>query len=72
MAYCAAIIWIWRNTLRYSALRCGFAPRAMTAILDLLMYILLFAAAWRLRVKQPELARPFRVPARPLVAVSRA
>lgn len=43
--------------------------QAMTAILYLLMYILLFAAAWRLRVKQPELARPFRVPALPLVAV---
>lgn len=43
--------------------------QTMTAILYLLMYILMFAAAWRLRVKQPELARPFRVPALPLVAV---
>lgn len=42
--------------------------QAMTAILYLLMYLLLFAAAWRLRVKQPDLPRQFRVPALPLVA----
>jgi amino acid transporter len=42
--------------------------QAMTAILYLLMYLLMFAAAWRLRVSRPELARPFRVPWLPLVA----
>jgi amino acid transporter len=42
--------------------------QAMTAILYLLMYLLMFAAAWRLRVKQPDLPRPFRAPVLPLVA----
>jgi len=42
--------------------------QAMTAILYLLMYVLMFAAAWRLRVKQPDLPRQFRVPLLPLVA----
>jgi putative glutamate/gamma-aminobutyrate antiporter len=42
--------------------------QAMTAILYLLMYVLMFAAAWRLRVKQPDLPRPFRAPLLPLVA----
>jgi amino acid transporter len=42
--------------------------QAMTAILYLLMYLLMFAAAWRLRVKQPDLPRRFRVPALPFVA----
>ena len=43
--------------------------QAMTAILYLLMYVLMFAAAWRLRRKQPDLVRPFRVPWLPLVAI---
>jgi putative glutamate/gamma-aminobutyrate antiporter len=42
--------------------------QAMTAILYLLMYVLMFAAAWRLRIKQPDLPRQFRVPLLPLVA----
>lgn len=42
--------------------------QAMTAILYLSMYLLMFAAAWRLRVKQPDAPRLFRVPALPLVA----
>ncbi len=43
--------------------------QAMMAILYLLMYVLMFAAAWRLRKKQPDLPRPFRVPLLPLVVV---
>lgn len=42
--------------------------QAMTAILYLLMYILMFAAAWRLRRKQPDAPRPFKAPALPLAA----
>jgi putative glutamate/gamma-aminobutyrate antiporter len=42
--------------------------QAMTAILYMLMYILMFAAAWRLRITQPNVTRPFKVPAMPLVA----
>ncbi len=35
---------------------------ALLVQLYLLMYILLFAAAWRLRVSQPDRPRPYRVP----------
>ena len=42
--------------------------QAMTAILYLLMYVLMFAAVWRLRRKEPDAPRPFRTPALPLVA----
>lgn len=42
--------------------------QAMTAILYMLMYILMFVAAWRLRTTRPDVVRPFRVPAMPLVA----
>ncbi len=39
-----------------------FVLSAMTATLYLVMYMLMFAAAIRLRYSQPELARPFRIP----------
>ena len=42
--------------------------QAMTAILYLLMYVLMFAAAWRLRRKEPDAPRPFKTPLLPLVA----
>ena len=42
--------------------------QAMTAILYLLMYVLMFAAAWRLRRIEPDAPRPFKTPALPLVA----
>mgnify|MGYP001448668391 CR=1 FL=1 len=43
--------------------------QAMTAILYMLMYILMFTAVWRLRTTQPHVPRPFRTPALPLVAL---
>lgn len=43
--------------------------QAMTAILYMLMYILMFAAAWRLRTTRADVPRPFRVPMLPLFAV---
>jgi amino acid transporter len=43
--------------------------QAMTAILYMLMYILMFVAVWRLRAKRPNVVRPFRVPLLPLVAL---
>lgn len=45
-----------------------WALQAITAILYMLMYILMFAAAWRLRITQPGAARPFKTPALALVA----
>ena len=42
--------------------------QAMTAILYMLMYILMFFAAWRLRQTQPHVVRPFKVPALALIA----
>lgn len=43
--------------------------QAMTAILYLTMYVILFFAAWRLRRVRPEVARSFRVPAIGLFAI---
>jgi amino acid transporter len=43
--------------------------QAMTAILYLTMYVILFYAAWRLRRVRPDVARSFRVPAMGLFAV---
>jgi amino acid transporter len=43
--------------------------QAMTAIVYMGMYLLLSAAAWRLRTKEPDAVRAFRVPALPLVAI---
>jgi amino acid transporter len=42
--------------------------QAMTVILYMLMYVLFFASAWRLRRTHPEVPRLFRVPALRLVA----
>lgn len=39
-----------------------FVLSAMTATLYLVMYMLMFAAAIKLRYSQPDLARPFRIP----------
>lgn len=39
-----------------------FILSAMTATLYLVMYMLMFAAAIKLRVSQPDLPRPFRIP----------
>lgn len=43
--------------------------QAMTAILYLTMYVILFYAAWRLRRVRPDVVRSFRVPAMGLFAV---
>ncbi len=43
--------------------------QAMTAILYLTMYVILFVAAWRLRTVRPEVSRSFRVPAIGLFAI---
>lgn len=45
-----------------------WALQAMTAILYMLMYILMFIAAWRLRKLRPDAKRLFKVPAMGLVA----
>ncbi len=41
--------------------------QTITVELYMLMYVLMFAACWRLRRTQPDVARAFRVPAMPLV-----